>query len=166
MKLLKKLKNFYISKRIKKCGKDVSFGNNILITNYDKLELGEHIAIGPNNIFYAAIQPVKMGNYIMTGPNVTFITGNHRTDVIGEYMFNVKEKKPENDAAIVIEDDVWIGANVTILKGVKIGTGSIIGAGSIVFKSVPPYTIVYSNGKQKKRFSEQDIQKHQGLLHQ
>lgn len=43
---------------------------------------------------------------------------------------------------IVIGDDVWIGMNVIILKGVKIGTGAIIAAGAVVTKEVPPYTLV------------------------
>ncbi|GAP23073.1 bacterial transferase hexapeptide [Leptolinea tardivitalis] len=46
---------------------------------------------------------------------------------------------------ITIEDDVWIGARVTILAGVTIGTGSIIGAGSVVTKDVPRYSIVAGN---------------------
>jgi len=46
---------------------------------------------------------------------------------------------------IVIEDDVWIGANATILKGVRISRGSIVGSGAVVTKDVPPYSIVGGN---------------------
>ena len=67
--------------------------------------------------------------------------GDHRTNVVGAYMYDVTEKLPENDLDVVIEDDVWVGANVLILKGVTIGRGSIVGAGSVVVKSVPPYTV-------------------------
>ena len=49
-------------------------------------------------------------------------------------MIEVQEKLPENDADVTIEDDVWIGANSTILKGVTIGRGSIVSAGSVVTK--------------------------------
>jgi acetyltransferase-like isoleucine patch superfamily enzyme len=48
-------------------------------------------------------------------------------------------------ADIIIEDKVWIGFNVIILKGVKIGEGAVIGAGSVVTKDVPPYHIVAGN---------------------
>ena len=67
----------------------------------------------------------------MFGPNVTIITGNHRTDIIGKTMISVtiNEKLPENDENVVINDDVWIGANAIILKGVTIGKGSVVGAG-------------------------------------
>ena len=52
------------------------------------------------------------------------------------------EKLPNNDLPVVIEDDVWCGANVTILKGVTIGHGSIVAAGAVVTKSFPPYSII------------------------
>lgn len=46
------------------------------------------------------------------------------------------------DQPVVIEDDVWVGANVTILKGVTIGHGSVVAAGAVVTKSCPPYSII------------------------
>ena len=52
------------------------------------------------------------------------------------------EKLPNNDLPVVIEDDVWCGANVTILKGVTIGHGSVVAAGAVVTKSFPPYSII------------------------
>lgn len=60
----------------------------------------------------------------------------------------------------VIGSDVWIGTNVTILNGVKIGDGSVIGANTIVTKDVPPYSIVVGNpGKIVKfRFDEKQIE--------
>lgn len=66
-----------------------------------------------------------------------------------------------------IEDDVWIGCNVTILKGVRIGRGSVIGAGSVVVKDIPPYTIhVGSNGvKEKRRFNDIQIIEHEKKLY-
>nr|WP_231134366.1 DapH/DapD/GlmU-related protein [Motilibacter deserti] len=50
-----------------------------------------------------------------------------------------------DDRPVVIEDDVWIGANVVILPGRTISTGSIVGAGSVVTKDVPPRTVVAGN---------------------
>ena len=46
---------------------------------------------------------------------------------------------------VIIEDDVWIGSRVTILPGVTIGEGSVIGASAVVAKSVPPYSVVVGN---------------------
>jgi acetyltransferase-like isoleucine patch superfamily enzyme len=81
---------------------------------------------------------------VIFGPRPTIITGDHRVDVIGKFIMDVSdnEKLPNNDLPVVIEDDVWCGANVTILKGVTIGHGSIVAAGAVVTKSFPPYSII------------------------
>ena len=80
---------------------------------------------------------ITIGNGVFIGPNVNLITINHDAD-------------PENRSAtygkpIVIEDKAWIGINSTILPGVRIGYGSIVGANSVVTKDVPPMTIVAGN---------------------
>ena len=64
---------------------------------------------------------------------------------------------------IIIEDDVWIGANVTILKGVTVAKGSVIGAESVVTKSTEPYSINVGNlcKKIKMRFTKEEIIKHE-----
>ena len=78
----------------------------------------------------------------MTGPNLTIITGDHFTPP-GRYMKSVTdaEKPPCCDADVVIGDDVWIGANVTILKGVHIGRSAIIAAGAVVTHDIPEFAI-------------------------
>ena len=112
--------------------------------------------------------PVILGDNIMFGPGVMMITGDHRTDVIGKYMIEVTEaeKLPENDAPIVIEGDNWIGANVTILKGVTIHEGAVVAAGAVVTKDVPAYAIV--GGVPAKvlrcRFTEDELKQHLELL--
>ena len=102
----------------------------------------------------------------MISPNVTIVTGEHRTDIIGEYMRNVseKDKLPENDAPVTIEEDVWIGSNVVIMKGVTIGRGSIIHAGTVITRSVKPYTVYISDKIKVARFSDEEIVEHEKLL--
>jgi maltose O-acetyltransferase len=78
----------------------------------------------------------------MFGPYITIIAGNHNTAEIGRFMFDVTEKRPGDDRDVIIEDDVWVGTRAVILRGVTIGRGSIVAAGSVVTKSVPPYAIV------------------------
>lgn len=80
---------------------------------------------------------ITIGDDVFIGPKVNLITINH-------------DVNPENRSAtygrpIVIEDKVWIGINATVLPGVRIGYGAIIGAGSVVTKDVPPMTIVAGN---------------------
>lgn len=68
---------------------------------------------------------------------------------------------------MIIEEDVWIGANVTILKGVTIGKSSIIAAGALVIKDVPPYSIVGGVPAKfiKKKWDKEEEEKHKSFLH-
>lgn len=143
------------------CGNNVYLGKNSEIT-FKNVYVGNNVAIGMNAVFMSTLAKITIGDYVMFGPGVTVITGDHRTDVIGEYMINVHNKLPENDKDVIIENDVWIGSNVTILKGVTIGQGSIIASGSVVNKDVEPYTIVggVPAKKIKQRFNRQEINKH------
>lgn len=80
---------------------------------------------------------ITIGDDVFIGPKVNLITINHDPD-------------PDNRSAtygrrIVIEDKVWIGINSTILPGVRIGYGAIVGAGSVVTKDVEPMTVVAGN---------------------
>ena len=81
-------------------------------------------------------------------------------------MIKVKNKLPENDEDVTIENDVWISSNVTILSGVKIGGGSIIGAGSVIIKDVSPYNVVVGSLPRKiwSRWNIETIKKHKNLL--
>lgn len=86
-----------------------------------------------------------IGDNVSIAPNVIFICESSANN--GIHINNipyVKERLTKNDK-IIVEDEVWIGANVTILQGIKIGTCSVIGAGSVVTKNVPPYTVVAGN---------------------
>lgn len=78
----------------------------------------------------------------MMGPYCLIYTSNHCMDRVDVPMWRqgFTEVRP-----VVIEDDVWIGARVTLLPGVHIGRGSVIGAGSVVTKDVPAYSIVGGN---------------------
>lgn len=76
------------------------------------------------------------------------------------------DKLPENDVAVVIEDDVWTGVNVTILKDVTIGRGSVVAAGAVVTKSCPPYSIIGGVPAKvlKMRYTQNEIIEHEKTL--
>ncbi len=78
----------------------------------------------------------------MFGPDVIVVAGNHNTAVVGRFMSDVREKRPQDDKGVTIEDDVWVAGRAIITDGVTIGRGSIVGAGSVVTASVPPYSVV------------------------
>ncbi len=153
--------------RFKKCGKDVRVGLGSEL-HFENMIVGNHVVIGSKNRFIAARADVVIRDYVVFGPEVLVITGNHRTDIIGQYILNIRDeqKKAENDQPIVFEGDNWIGARAIILKGVNVGFGSIVGAGAVVTKDVPDFAIV--GGVPAKiigyRFNENDGKKHRELL--
>ncbi|MBR2376633.1 MAG: acyltransferase [Clostridia bacterium] len=147
-----------------KCGKNVSIGKNCTFAGYENITVGNDVYIGPNACFLTTNAKIIIGNKVMLANEVAIVTGNHRIDVLGKYMFDVKEKLPENDEDVIIEDDVWVGLRAIILKGVKIGRGSVIAAGAVVTKDVPPYSIYISPNKILPRFNEEQIRKHEELL--
>jgi len=82
-----------------------------------------------------------LNSYTARGLNVS--TGNHAM-VIGRFSRSITEAdKPRGlDKIVVVEEDVWIGMNVTLLSGVTIGRGCTVAAGAVVSKSMPPYCVV------------------------
>lgn len=152
----------FLLSELRNCGKNVIIAKGNHIAGMSNMEFGDDIYIGPGAVLYSTKAKLVMGNHINLGPNVTIITGDHRMDVVGMYMKCIPEDKklPENDQDVIIEDDVWIGAGTIILKGVTIGTGSIIAAGAVVTKDVQPYTIYLSKDRQKKRFTDEELEEH------
>lgn len=149
------------------CGKNVYVGFGCSIT-YSNTYIGENVSIGQNSTIISSVAKVYIGSNVMLAPNVFLISGDHRIDIVGKYMIDLKEKDklPENDKNIVIQDDVWIGSSAIILKGVTIGKGSVIAAGSIVTKDVESYS-VYAGIPAKKirdRFSLKEIEEHESVL--
>lgn len=140
------------------------------IKGYENLRVGDGTSIPKGSTFYCTKAPLTIGKKVIFGPKPTIITGDHRIDVIGKHLIDVtdNEKLPENDLPVTIEDGVWIGANVTILKGVTIGRGSIVAAGSVVTKSCAPYSIIGGVPAKliKMRFSEDEIIEHERLLNE
>lgn len=148
------------------CGSNVYIGKGGSFI-FKNIYIGNNVSIGQNATFMCALAKIIIKDNVMFGPHVFIITGSHRTDVIGKFMIDVKEKLPENDKDVIIEEDVWIGANAIILRGVTIGRGSIVAAGSIVTKDIEPYSI-YAGvpaRKIKSRFNQEQISEHEELLY-
>lgn len=127
------------------CGKLImkSAGANINIEKgavfSREVSLGNNSGLGINCVLNGEIE---IGDNVMMGPNCSFYTRNHafsNTDIpMIQQGFSDAKK-------IVIGNDVWIGGNVIILPGVRVGNHSIIGAGSVVTKNVPEWAIVAGN---------------------
>lgn len=158
----------YQKRKFGSTGKDFHFENGVS-GNLNFVYVGDDVSLGKNNLFMCCSKaPITIGDHVMFGPNVTMISGDHRIDIPGKYMSEIKgtDKLPENDLPIVIKGDNWIGANSTILKGVTIGVGAVIAAGAVVTKDVPPYTIV--GGVPAKvisnRFTDEQLKEHKQLI--
>lgn len=103
------------------------------------LIIGDYSGVG---IRCKVLGPVTLGKHVMMGPEVVIHTQNHRYDRVDIPMCQQgwQDKKP-----VIIEDDVWLCERAIILPGVKIGKGSIVAAGAVVSKDVPPFAIVAGN---------------------
>jgi acetyltransferase-like isoleucine patch superfamily enzyme len=101
-----------------------------------EIAIGRNSQINPYTVIYGA---VRIGADVMIAPHVMMAGGGHgftRTDVAMRVQASVSK------GGIVIEDDVWVGANAVILDGVTIGSGAIVAAGAVVTRDVAPYAIV------------------------
>ena len=107
---------------------------------------------------------LKIGNYCSIAEEVTFLLNiDHNYNRISTFPFRKINNRVGTDVVnngdIIVEDDVWIGYRSTIMSGVHIGQGAIIGAGSIVTHNIPPYSIACGVPAKviKKRFSDNII---------
>ena len=119
-----------------KCGKNINVEKGVDFGNGNGIEIGNNSGLGVN---CSVRGPLFMGDNIMMGPDVIIMTSSHKFDNVSVPM-NQQGASPKQKVTIC--DDVWIGTRVIILPGIKIGQGSIIGAGAVVTKDVPDYAIV------------------------
>lgn len=153
---------------MKHCGRDVYLRPmSSDLKGLWNLSIGDGSSIPKGSVFYCTEAPLTIGKKVIFGPNPTIITRDHRIDFIGRFIMDSNDKLPENDAPVTVEDDVWAGANITILKGVTIGRGSVIAAGAVVTKSCPPYSIIGGVPAKilKFRFTVDEVLEHEKALY-
>ncbi|HZO46138.1 MAG TPA: sugar O-acetyltransferase [Xanthobacteraceae bacterium] len=103
----------------------------------DEIRVGHNVFVNQNCTFYD-LGGLDIADDVMIGPNVNIITAGH--PLAPSQRRSVTIGKP-----IVIERNVWIAANATIIGGVNVGENSVVAAGSVVTKDVPPNTLVGGN---------------------
>lgn len=130
---------------------------NLTVQGKGKIEIGDRVYIGGNTMIGAAEKIVIGDDVIIAGGSRIYDNNNHPTspadrlemsrcgDFFGaHWKWNDKvARKP-----VHIQNNVWIGEHCSVLKGVTIGEGSIVGCRSVVTKDVPPYTVVAGNPAQ------------------
>ena len=121
-------------------------GVDVRVYNKDNFILEEHTKVDHNSIIMNSNAKFIVKKYSGCAVNLTVITGNH-PQFPGRFYRTISKKKETLDISkydkdVVVNEDVWVGCNVTILSGVNIGRCSIVAAGSVVTKSMPPYCII------------------------
>jgi maltose O-acetyltransferase len=121
------------------CGEDVNVEHGAWFGSGRGIRLGDRSDIGMDAL---VIGPLHIGRDVMMGPRCILLASSH---AFGSVDVPMNRQGFLDDRPIVIEDDVWVGAGSIVLPGVRIGTGSIVGAGSVVTRDVPPRTVVAGN---------------------
>ena len=123
-----------------KMGKKISTNSNVHLTACSDgvMTLGDNVSFNRNDIVICR-HHITIGNHVAFGPNVLIYDHDH---VFTKEGFKSTEYKT---GAVIIENDCWIGANVTILRNTHIGEGCIIGAGTVVSGTIPAHSIVKAN---------------------
>lgn len=121
------------------CGTNVNVEHGALINNGRQISIGDNSGIG---LHCFVSGPLVIGDNVIMGPNCTFLSINRE---VGRTDRPMIEQGFQPARAPVIEDDVWLGANVLVLPGRRIGRGSIVAAGAVVSVDVPPFAVVAGN---------------------
>jgi acetyltransferase-like isoleucine patch superfamily enzyme len=143
----------------------IFFGENVTIGRYAMIrpsgyygrEVGIGLKIGDNSnigpyCYVGCSGGIEIGNDVLMGPRVTIIAENHNFSRVDIEI----KKQGVNRQKIIIENDCWLGTGATILAGVKISKGAIVGAGAVVTKDVPPYSIVAGVPAQVVKYRKED----------
>jgi acetyltransferase-like isoleucine patch superfamily enzyme len=104
---------------------------------------GERVFIN-QGCYFLDYGGITVGDRVLIGPGVTLSTAGHPVEVEDRFDYITH-------APIVLEDDVWIGAAATITPGVTIGRGSVVGAGAVVARDVPPMCVVTGTSAIERR---------------
>jgi len=136
----KKERRFSLLKKALMINNTTIIQNDIIIGNPKKLLLENYVYIGPRAVIQT-IGKVTIKRGVIIGPDLRIYSGNHKfknsTLLPYDHQYEIKD--------VIIEENVWVGGSVIILPGVTIGEGSIIGAGSVVAKSIPKFNIDAGN---------------------
>lgn len=143
------------------------------ISGKGNVAMGEYVNIGRNSMIMSLRAKCLIGSHFVSGPGLIIITGDHMP-VVGKFLDEVTDEDKDfmdaerkYDQDVMIEEDVWCGANVTILKGVTVGRGCIIASGSLVTKSLPPYVIAGGIPAKtiKKKWDIKQVLQHESVLY-
>lgn len=132
------------------CGKGVFLGPNGILAAWDtfhgkkyspQIIIGNNVTIG-TNFHISAIGQITIGDNVLMGKGVTIVDNGHGYPTRYDMDIDPKKRNLRVYGPLTIEKNVWIGDKVTIIGGITIGQGAIIGSNSVVTKDIPPYSVV------------------------
>ena len=137
IKIMNTIRVFYVCNilGIMKKSKGARFQNNIYIGGSGAVRIGRNCQINE----HAFLQGAIIGDNVMIAPYVAIIANKKDVNSAHQLMNTVDKEK---GLKVIVEDNVWLGRNVIVMPGIKIGKGSIIGAGSVVTKDVDPMSVM------------------------
>lgn len=150
------------------CADDVYLCPPLTFSNPKNVFLYKHTNL-KNAIIFSNNAKFIMEPYAGVGEGLRVSTGNHAMEVGKMHNTIRDEEKPDGlDKDIIIESDAWLGRNVTLLSGVRVGRGSVVGAGAVVTKDIPPYTVCVGVPAKpiKFKWSIEEILRHENLLYE
>ena len=114
------------------------------ISGRENVYISNDCFIDSDSVLYATNARIVIKKYTGASKHLTIITGAHERR-LGRFYLTISESEKDAslglDKDVIINEDVWIGINVTIMPGVQIGRGATVAASSVVTKSIPPYSI-------------------------
>ena len=144
-KLIRKVFYSDVYKQFAYVGKNVYIPSDVIVSGGKNITLSDNVSIGKGLVLFATNARIVIKQYFVASHNLKIITGDHERR-IGRFCASIIESEKNHnislDEDVIINEDVWCGINVTLLKGVTIGRGCTICAGAVVTKSTPPYSIV------------------------
>ena len=126
------------------CGEKVLFYPQNSHIYYPHVSVGNQVVLGVGIMLMATAEShIYIEDKALFGPYSRVIAGNHSTHITGKIMadYGISDKLSSDDEPVRVETDTWIGTGAIITKGVTIGRGSIVAAGAVVVRDIPPYAI-------------------------
>ena len=153
------VRRLYWSSVLSKAGQRLTIGADVIITGKTNIRVGDNVSIMRSSYLYGERGDIQIGSRVSVNTNTCIGATGGKVSIGDDVLIaqNVvlraadhaykDASKPINQqghvgGSITIEDNVWIGANVVVTKNVVLGEGSIVAAGAVVTKNVPPYAIV------------------------
>ena len=125
------------------CGNDVrieawdKYGHDIYSPN---IHIGDNVKF-TDRVYLSCMNSIQIGNGVLLGRDVYISDNSHGDNSAEDLCIPPVKRKLSSKGPVIIHDNVWIGRQVSILSGVEVGEGSVIGANSVVVSNIPPYTV-------------------------